>query len=84
MEQAVKAIEATGIIDEGGHLLLDEPLPPASKGRVKVILLFPDKDDISENEWLRGAITSGTFDFLGDAAEEVYLPTDGKPYNVQG
>ena len=84
MEQALRAIEATGIIDEGGQLRLDKPLPATSKGRVKVILLFSNEADLLEQEWLRAAMNGGAFDVLSDPAEDIYSQADGKPFDVRG
>ncbi len=44
---------------------------------------IPEEEDLSEAEWLHAAATSPAFDFLKDPAEDVYLPTDGKPF-VEG
>ena len=41
-------------------------------------------DEPSEAEWLRAAASSPAFDFLNDPAEDVYSPTDGKPFHEQG
>jgi len=40
MEQVAKAIETTGVIDAQHRLLLDDSLPVAVKGRVRVIVLI--------------------------------------------
>jgi hypothetical protein len=63
----------------GGSYKLDEPLPSTSRGREKVIVLFPEQEDFTEQEWLRGALSSGTFDFLNDPAEDIYTSQNGKP-----
>ena len=39
-----------------------------------------DTDDWDETEWLRAAANNSTFDFLKDAAEDIYSPTDGVPF----
>ena len=43
----------------------------------------PEPQDIDEVEWLRAAATNPVFDFLNDPTEDVYSPTDGKPF-VEG
>ena len=76
----MKAIETIGTVDEGGHLILREPLhsPP---GKVRVIVLAPDEDGISEAEWLKSAAENAAFQFLNDPAEEIYTLADGKPFH---
>lgn len=84
MESAMKAIEATGTVDEQGQLHLDEPLATSAPGKVRVILLFPEDADIDEQEWLRNAANNPAFDFLKDSAEDVYTLADGKPFHDKG
>ncbi len=79
----MNAIETTGIVDAQRQLRLDEPLPIAGQSRVRVIVLVPDEADISESAWAKAAATSPAFDFLKDAAEDVYTATDGKPFHDQ-
>lgn len=81
METTMRAIEVTGTIDEQGQLYLDQPLTMAGPGRVRVILLFPEKDDIEEREWLRAAACNPAFDFLKDTGEDIYTLADGKPFH---
>ena len=52
MNLPVRAIETTGVIDEKRQLRLDTPLPVASLGRVRIIVLFPEEEyeEISESE----------------------------------
>jgi hypothetical protein len=38
----MKAIEVTGTIDEKGQLLLDRPLAAETPGRVRIIVLFQE------------------------------------------
>jgi len=77
---SMKAIELTGTVDDNGQLRLDEPVTEAVPGRVRVILLFPEGDDIDENEWLKAVSQSDSFAFLSDPEEDIYTPTDGKPF----
>lgn len=37
-------------------------------------------DNWSEAEWLHAAAHNPAFDFLKDAAEDIYSPTDGEPF----
>jgi len=80
----MNAIETTGIVDARHQLRLDEPLPIAGHSRVRVIVLVPEETDISEAAWTKAAAASPAFDFLKDAAEEIYTATDGKPFHDQG
>jgi hypothetical protein len=80
----MNAIETTGIVDAEHQLRLDEPLPIPGESRVRVIVLVPEVEDISEEAWTKAASASPAFDFLKDAAEDVYTATDGKPFHDQG
>jgi hypothetical protein len=79
----MNAIETTGIVDDQHQLRLDEPLPIPGQSRVRVIVLVPEAEDISEESWPKAALSSPAFDFLKDAAEDIYSVTDGKPFNDQ-
>ena len=83
MKTPTRAIELTGRVDEEGGLHLDEPLTMLEPGRVRVILLLPDRD-LEEREWLRAAATNPAFDFLKDPAENIYTPDDGQPFDDRG
>jgi len=76
----MRAIETTAHIDNRRSLRLDTDLPAESQGQVRVIILFPDSDQISEEEWLRAASSNPVFDFLKDPAEDIYTFEDGKPF----
>jgi hypothetical protein len=80
----MNAIETTGVVDAQHQLRLDEPLPVAGQSRVRVIVLVPEEADISEAVWTKAAATSPAFDFLKDAAEDIYTEADGKPFHDQG
>ena len=80
----VNAIETTGVVDSQHQLRLDEPLPIPGQSRVRVIILVPEVEEISEAAWAKAAATSPAFDFLKDEAEDVYTATDGKPFHDQG
>jgi hypothetical protein len=80
----MKAIETTGTIDEQRRLVLDEPLSLTGPGRVRVIILMPEEADIDEKEWLQAACTNSAFDFLKAQEEDIYTPSDGKPFHDQG
>jgi hypothetical protein len=74
------AIEMTARIDSRRHLRLDEDLPVESQGRVRVIILFPETDEPSEQEWLQAAAANQAFADLADPAEDIYTIEDGKPF----
>jgi hypothetical protein len=80
----VNAIETTGTVDAQHQLRLDGPLPIPQDSRVRVIVLVPEAEDIAEAAWAKAASASPAFDFLKDAAEDVYTATDGKPFHDQG
>lgn len=81
MDTALRAVEVTGTIDEKSHLHLDEPLPIAGPSRVRVIILLPEAVEIGEKAWLHAAVTSPSFDFLREAAEDIYTLNDGVPFH---
>ena len=80
----MKAIETTATVTDGNQLLLDSPLPRRGKGKVRLIILLPDEDDINESEWLGAASANPVFDFLKDPQEDNYTDADGKPFNHKG
>ena len=84
MDNTMKAIETTGIIDKQHRLVLDEVLPFTEKSKVRVIILLPEESDIGEKEWLKAATSNPAFDFLKEPEEDIYTREDGKPFNDQG
>lgn len=84
MQVVEKAIETTGIIDARNRLILDEPLSIIGSTRVRVIILLPEKSDITETEWIRYASSNPSFDFLKDTEEDIYTLADGRPFYAQG
>jgi hypothetical protein len=76
------AIETTGNVDAQHQLRLDEPLL-VGPGRVRVIVLVPEPGEMDEKNWAKAAATSAAFDFLKDAAEDIYTVADGKPFHDQ-
>lgn len=77
MDRTMTAVEVSGNVDEQRRLHVDEPLPISGPRRVRVIVLFSDEDDFGEAEWFRAAAANPAFDFLKDAAEDIYSVTDG-------
>ena len=80
MHTQMTAVELTGTIDEHNQLHLDTKLPITGPKRVRVIVLATDEDEISEDEWLKAAAKNPAFQFLHDAAEDIYTLDDGKPF----
>lgn len=80
----MNAIETTGVVDQQRQLHLDQPLPVAGPRRVRVILLFPESDDISDTDWMKAAASNPAFDFLKENAEDIYTASDGKAFRDQG
>lgn len=75
------AIETTGTIETDGRIVIDETFPVNAPTQVRVIVLFPEHEDDSETAWRRAAAANEAFDFLHDAAEDIYRATDGKPFD---
>jgi hypothetical protein len=46
----MKAVEVTGVVDEAGHLSLHEPVPSMAQGTVRVIILYPEQTEASEQD----------------------------------
>ncbi len=84
MDNTMKAIETTGIIDKQHRLVLDEVLPFTEKSKVRVIILLPEESDICEKEWLKAATLNPAFDFLKEPEEDIYTREDGKPFHDKG
>jgi hypothetical protein len=78
MENTLTAIELTGTVDKQRKLRLDQPLPFAGPRRVRVIVLYSLDEEWNETEWLRAAARNPAFDYLKDAAEDIYTLSDGK------
>jgi len=74
----MKAIEVSGFLDEKGQLNLDTPIKIVNQ-RVKVILLIPEEEEISDAAWLNGMASNSAFKFLEDEAEDIYTINDGQP-----
>jgi hypothetical protein len=83
MGATLTAIEMTGTVDEHHQLRLDGALPIPSPTRVRVIVLYPLEDEWKETEWLRAATRNPAFQYLKDAAEDIYTVTDGEPFHDQ-
>jgi len=65
---------------DGKQIVLDEPYDLPANASLLVTVL-PSAGDASREEetWLAGAASSDAFDFLADAAEDIYTLADGKP-----
>ena len=81
MKSEMTAIELTGIVDKNQNLHLDNSLPFVGPKRVRVILLYTDDAEPTQNEWLRAAACNPAFDFLNDPEEDIYSLEDGKPFD---
>ena len=73
------AIETTGRIERNGKIVIDETFSVNAPTSVRVIVLFPESEDLNENEWLQAASKNEAFDFLKDPDEDIYSLMDGKP-----
>jgi len=75
----LKAIETTGTIEQSGRIVIDETFLVNAPTSVRVIVLFPEAEDLSESEWLQAASKNEAFDFLKAPEEDIYSLSDGKP-----
>lgn len=80
MEAAMTAIELTGMVDEDRRLRLDKELPVTGPMRVRVIVLYPMPEELTEEEWLRAAASNPVFQELADPEEDIYSLEDGVPF----
>jgi hypothetical protein len=46
----MRAVEVTGVVDEQGNLSLNEPVPLIAQGVVRVIILYPEQTEESEQD----------------------------------
>jgi len=46
----MRAVEVTGVVDDQGNLSLKEPLPIIAHGNVRVIILYPEPTEESEQD----------------------------------
>jgi hypothetical protein len=72
------AIETTGTIEQSGKIVINETFPVNTPTLVRVIVLFPESEDVHENEWMQAASKNEVFDFLHDPDEDIYSLSDGK------
>ncbi|MBM3933766.1 MAG: hypothetical protein FJ319_05615 [SAR202 cluster bacterium] len=84
MKSSVRAVEASGTVDQNGNLHLDEPITELGEGRVRVIVLPAGYEDISELEWLQAVTNNPAFEFLNDPEEDIYSLADGKLVSHEG
>jgi len=73
------AIETTGTIERNGKIVVDETFSVSAPTSVRVIVLFPESEDLNESEWLQAASKNEAFDFLNSPEEDIYSLEDGKP-----
>jgi len=73
------AIETTGTIERNGKIVIDETFSVSAPTSVRVIVLFPESEDLNESEWLQVASKNEAFDFLNSPEEDIYSLEDGKP-----
>lgn len=73
------AIETTGTIEQNGRIVINETFSVSEPTSVRIVVLFPESEDFSENEWQQAAAKTKAFDFLNDPDEDIYILADGKP-----
>jgi hypothetical protein len=80
----MRSIECAGTISAQGELQLDQPLPQNHPSRVRIIVLFPESDDLSPEQWSKAVASNSSFAFLHDAEEDIYTLEDGKAVSYEG
>ena len=75
------AIETTGTIEQSGKIVIDEIFSVNAPTSVRVIVLFPESEDLNEKDWMQAASKNEAFDFLNSPDEDIYTLTDGEPLN---
>ena len=75
----MNAIETPEVVDVQHQLRLNEPLPIAGQSRLRAVVLVPEKAEASEAAWTKAAATGPAFNFLKDAAEDIYTGAEAKP-----
>lgn len=77
----MKAIETTGFISRDKIIRLNEKINITKEGDVKVIILYKEDDDLSDELLLKAAANNSEFDFLNDESENIYSVKDGKKFD---
>lgn len=72
----MKAFEVMGNVDNKGQLLLDKPLETISAGRVKVILLVPEENEIYSDDTPDEEIKASLRQTLQEAKEGKRIPLE--------
>jgi hypothetical protein len=78
----MSTIQTSGQVDERGSLRLDGVLPAEIRGRVRVIIVAPESEELTEADWLRMVMAGGAFDDLADPREDIDTAEDGEPFVV--
>lgn len=80
----MKAVEISAKTDKQGLLKIDYPLKKKDK-RVRVLILFDEKKDATEDDeeklWMKSISSNPAFEFLKEKEEDIYSLTDGEPFN---
>lgn len=75
----MQAAEALWHINSDGYLQINTLLP-LKEGDVKVIIMYAEKEEMTEEQlWIRSISNNPAFDFLKDMEEDIYYIDDGKP-----
>lgn len=65
------------IVRENKKIELLEPVD-MPEGTEVFVTILPEGDEM---EWLKAASKNEAFDFLKDPEEDIYTPSDGKPFH---
>jgi hypothetical protein len=78
----MKAIEINSKTDKKGRLKINYNLNKSdSKVRVLILIEEDSSEKDEETVWMNYISNNPTFDFLNDAAEDIYSLNDGEPFN---
>jgi hypothetical protein len=72
------AVETIAHIDQFGNITLPKPLKVRNKN-VRIIILLPEGEEMTDEEWMQSAAQNSVFEFLQDDDEDIYSLEDGRP-----
>jgi len=80
----MQAIELDAEIDYNGFLKIAQPFTIKNKSVRLIVLLDDVQDEMTDDQlWLKSIAKNPVFDFLNDAAEDIYSLTDGQPLEYE-
>jgi len=79
MATTLNAAEVRGHIDDKGVLIVDEPIPLAGPGAVRVLVMLESNGDDEDRLWDTAIARADTWDDLKHPDEDIYTLNDGRP-----